>query len=78
MMELTRVVIITTTTVMMMMMTVKVTRSQEVMEGGKESQKSRCHSQQGIHRCGFSTGYVIVVVVLWSTRVSKSYRGLCM
>ena len=30
----------------------QVTRSQEVMEGGekKESQKPRCHSQQGIHR----------------------------
>ena len=76
-MALMRVVIMTTA-MMMMMMPVKVTRSQEVMEGGKESQKSRCHSQQGIHRCGFSTGFVIVVVVLWSNRVSKSYRGLCM
>ena len=39
----------------------QVTRSQEVMEGGekKESQKPRCHSQQGIHRwnlCTFGGG----------------------
>ena len=55
MMELKKMVIMTIAMLMMMMITVKVTRSQEVMEGGKESQKTRCHSQQGIHRCDFSS-----------------------